>query len=775
MIALALITALAAVQEPSTAGAVAPVLAFPEPGVDDPAAYRGYQTRFYRDSHRNTVQIYLEPRAARTTLVWADAANESAGFTSRDAQGHPAPLAWDGTDAVVSDSAGFRVIEYGLAAKAPAVRLGWVVLGSMRVERDVVYARRHLQPFTAPAFVVQEESLLVAAVRRLPVAEQQAHLALLRARTLDELEARLRPTITSAQSDSGWTVRLVRPSLDAGTTMILELSGSARASAARAGDRTVAIRSRTGRPVRFRVRVFTSAEPLTPLSREEIFNPEFLRFLDQARGSAGADSTRQGRRLEREVLGVELLSSREKLMAGLPNFATYFGRDGMMTALMMRPIWTPAMAEHVIGSVLGKLGPYGDVSHEEALGGQAIRENAGVYDSLVRVARAATGAAADTALARARAVLRELHVTRENYHMVDDEFQLPVLAARYLTDSAVSGQRKRAFLLEEVPGQPARLALLLKELALVASWTRPYAADPRPENLVSFPRRDSTHWRSASWRDSDAGYAGGRFAMDINAIWAPEALEAIGTIVAALPGLGLGPTELDTTSLRRAVETWRGARRHFEVILPPAEVERRVQARLAALPADEAAYWNRVRGGPARDTLRFLALALDSIGRPIPVVNTDPATGLFLDPRGYGAPEDLTPIIRGYPEGLFVAGLGPLVANDAFAAPEVWRRFEQDRYHSPRVVWGREVNLLLLGLAGRIAGDSTDTGPFRDALRRIRAAVDSSGLRHNELWSYDIERGRLRPVRYGTSSDVQLWNSTDLAVQFALSRLEAAP
>ena len=45
---------------------------------------------------------------------------------------------------------------------------------------------------------------------------------------------------------------------------------------------------------------------------------------------------------------------------------------------------------------------------------------------------------------------------------------------------------------------------------------------------MSFPKRDSTHWRSASWRDSDAGYAGGRFAMDINAIWVPQALEAIG-------------------------------------------------------------------------------------------------------------------------------------------------------------------------------------------------------------------------------------------------------
>ena len=108
MTSLVLLLTLALVQTPAPAGPVAPVLAFPEPGVDDPAAYRGYQTRFYRDSRRNTVQIYLEPRAARTTLVWADAVNESAGFTSRDAGGRPAALTWDGTDAVVSDSAACR-------------------------------------------------------------------------------------------------------------------------------------------------------------------------------------------------------------------------------------------------------------------------------------------------------------------------------------------------------------------------------------------------------------------------------------------------------------------------------------------------------------------------------------------------------------------------------------------------------------------------------------------------------------------------------------------
>jgi hypothetical protein len=48
--------------------------------------------------------------------------------------------------------------------------------------------------------------------------------------------------------------------------------------------------------------------------------------------------------------------------------------------------------------------------------------------------------------------------------------------------------------------------------------------------------------------------------------------------------------------------------------------------------------------------------------------------------------------------------------------------------------------------------------------------VNSSGLRHAELWSYVIENNALRPVRYGSSGDVQLWSLTDLAVQFLLER-----
>ncbi len=447
-------------------------------------------------------------------------------------------------------------------------------------------------------------------------------------------------------------------------------------------------------------------------------------------------------------------------MAGLPNFATYFGRDMLMTALLMQPVWAPAMSEHVVASALGKLSPTGDVSHEEALGGQAIRENAAEYNRLVSAGQ----------VARARALLAHLAATRENYIMVDDDFQLPVVAARYLADPRVSADRKRDFLRT---GQ--HLARLVSNLAFVVRKAAPYARDPVATNLVSFPRAPDGHWISASWRDSRVGYGGGRFAMDVNVIWVPHALEAVGTILDALKQLGLTPVireqpfatfARDRAALQRAVTTWKGAERHFRVTLRRKDVTDRVTARLGWLPPAEGEYWNSVaqRTSVPADTLRFLALSLDAAGRPIPIVNTDPAMLLLVDSLGRDRTLELIgPIMQPYPWGLFVDGLGPLVANDAYATRDVWEAFRRDRYHSPFVVWGRDVNALLAGLA-RQRGNGLDT-----TVSRIEAAVDRSGLRHAELWSYAIENGRLVPSRYGTSSDVQLWSLTDLAVQYLLN------
>ena len=281
-------------------------------------------------------------------------------------------------------------------------------------------------------------------------------------------------------------------------------------------------------------------------------------------------------------------------MAGLPNFATYFGRDMMMTALMMRPIWTPAMSEHVIASVLLKLGPGGDVSHEEALGGQAIRENAVVYDSLVRAGR----------IDSARRVLADLQATRENYHMIDDEFQLPVLAARYLADTAVAAARKREFLLDDAGGcLPSRRAVARAGSRRHVDAALCHGAEADQPGQLSATRphalalrelaRQRCGIRRRSVRDGRERHLG------------PAGARGHGTDPGFSGTAGLPPrgTGLDRSGdprhrpgrVRRVIPArspvrwsiWRRAWRHFEVTLSPAEIRERVRARLAALPPGE--------------------------------------------------------------------------------------------------------------------------------------------------------------------------------------------
>jgi hypothetical protein len=804
--------------------AVAPVLAFPEPGIDDPAAYQGYQTRFFRDARGNVVQIYLDSRTGRVVNLLADAIDESAGFTVRDGAGRPAAISWAsptatvGIDMRITSAAGRdRNIEYQLTVASPRVEIGWLLLGSMRVERDLQYSDRHREPFGSPTFQLREVENLVSNVERLPPDERARELLLLRARDLAELRSRLAPTLTVLDGARGQTRGVVarQASLDGRTHLALEISVDPAAATETLAAPVISIQSKSGAPVTFTVRVTTDGPTLTPLTRNEIFTPEFLRFLADPRNAATSGANRVSassytRLLERDVRGTELLSSREKLMAGLPNYATYFGRDMMMTSLMMEPIWRDAMFENVIASALRKLGPLGDVSHEEALGGQAIRENASEYNAhLANYFSLAAGQAraADTALTAGRAVLADLQRVRENYHMRDDEFQLPIIVARYLRNPNVSAARKIAFLRDSSDGHGSRISLVLREMGLVAELSLPYARNPIAQNLIGSPKQDATQFRSISWRDSNAGYANGKFAMDINAIWAPRALRSIAEIFTALRSLGFSQRELNTLSAtratpalsdlardlsfsQRAIRNWDGAIRHFVVVLSAEEVRSRVQAKLASLPVEERSYWGGVlRATDAdRQPFEFVALSLDENGRPIPVANTDPATWLFLHDAGDSttaesrerALRDVRAIVRNYPVGLLIDGLGPVVANDAYAGPSVWQAFERDRYHSPRVVWGREVNLIMLGLAKQIAAATDASGrprnaalaPFvsemRAALQRVNAAVEASGLKHNELWSYEIAGGALHPIRYGASTDVQLWNVTDLAVQYTL-------
>src|SRR3982751_5640886 len=114
---LALLVPLALLSPVSAQTSVQPILGFPEAGLDDPAAYQGYQTRFYRDTKGKVVQIYLDASRGRVVNLLADAVDESVGFAVLDANCKPLRLDWGSADAVISQNGDRRTIEYQLVAK----------------------------------------------------------------------------------------------------------------------------------------------------------------------------------------------------------------------------------------------------------------------------------------------------------------------------------------------------------------------------------------------------------------------------------------------------------------------------------------------------------------------------------------------------------------------------------------------------------------------------------------------------------------------------------
>ncbi len=722
-----MLLALLLVMQSAPAREAPPVLQFPTTGLDDPAAYEGYTARLYRDARGNAVEIYIEGKTGRVVHVWADALNESIGFTARNLGGQETTAGGQTTNAAVAfgdgpatvwSRGGRRGLGYALTVQGGrSIRIGQILLGSMRIERDFGYAGRVRDSIDAPTFVVPE---MAAFAKRMGAPYSE----------------RLTPSVRLTSTPRDWTMRASQPSLDGRNHLWLTLRGDARTTLVTLRGGVLTIRALGRRPVTFSVEIATDGAALDPLRRNQIFSAAFRRFADSVKSP----------RLEREIRGFELLSTKQKLIAALPTYATYFGRDMLLTALLMEPVWADTMPEFVMGAALAKLAPDGEVSHEEALGGQAIRENAAEFSR--------TG---DSTL------LRNLQATRENYWMVDDDFQLPVVAGHYFADGNVPLARKRAFVRRW--GDALR-----KNIGYVMHRAAPYAHDPVATNLVSFKRDPDGYCHPGSWRDSRVGYAGGCFAFDVNVVWVPQALRAIVTIDSALRVLG--EPGIDHAELVPAgVRTWAQSSQHFMVALAPADVEARVRAKLASLPAAERAHWEAVvtRSGFPSDTLRFPAVSLDSAGQPIPVMSTDPAMWLLLERQDDARESELLrPFLLPYPVGLFIDGLGLAVANDAYAAPAVWEMFERDLYHSPRVVWGREVSVLLAALA---QGGRNRPG----AIDSVRSAVARSGLQYAELWSYKFEGGVLRPVRYGSSSDVQLWSLTEIAVQYLLHSSRSTP
>lgn len=262
-----------------------PILAFPEPGMDDPAAYRGYTTRFFRDTDGNVLQISINRETGRVVHLWADAANESISFTVRKSDGSLTNLAWSSTGAAGSTEENVRMLEHTLSVDAAAIEIGHFVLCSMRKERDFQYFRKHLEPFSAPPFIDQELTALIENLQKLPADERKRQLDLLNSGDIQTLRDRLQPTIALTRRGSRWVASIKQPTFDGRNHLTLELSGDMMHSVARATEQSIIASARSGTSIQLRVRIGSDSPALTPLNRLEIFNEEFFQYYSTVKAS----------------------------------------------------------------------------------------------------------------------------------------------------------------------------------------------------------------------------------------------------------------------------------------------------------------------------------------------------------------------------------------------------------------------------------------------------------------------------------------------------------
>ena len=441
---------------------------------------------------------------------------------------------------------------------------------------------------------------------------------------------------------------------------------------------------------------------------------------------------------------LSFLTYQDKFLAGSWRFDTYFGRDTLITGLLLAPVLDPQAVESAIASVLDRLAPNGEVAHEEDIGEFAIlrnmREGRGRVDTPVY-----------------------------DYGMVDDDFLLAPLAASWMLGDERNRARASRFLLRRAVGLERNGEALARNLTWVVKRAASFAKDPRALNLVGLKPGRMT----GNWRDSEQGLGKGRYAYDVNAALVPAALGA----TARLLDSGLLDEYLDVDQLRtlkaarESAQVWAAqAPRLFDVDVSAM----RARQNIAAYAKETGVDGGRARRSLSAAPLAFHALSLDDEGTPIPILHSDEGFRLLLTEP---APDELTrcvvAIMRPFPAGL-MTDIGLLVANPALANADLRRDFTRFAYHGT-VVWSWQQALLAAGLERQLrrtdlpAAVRTQLSHAREHLWTV--IERSRTLRTSELWSWSYADGHYRVEPFGRSTAdadesnaAQLWSTVFLGI-----------
>lgn len=536
-------------------------------------------------------------------------------------------------------------------------------------------------------------------------------------------EVAVKPTI------DGDTLTWRRPRLDGGPgyELVLRVIGGRV-------DQGAIVAGPDGR-IALEITALTGDTPLTPLPIAQLLNAD-----------AAADPAARN--------ALAFLSYREKFLAGSWRFNTYFGRDTLMSVRLLTPALRPAAVEAGLNSVLARLSPGGEVAHEEGIGEFAIVQN--------------------------RKAGRDGDAAELDYGMVDDDYMLGAVAADYLQGPGQA--RARTWLAQPLAseGQPgvraATGAMLVSNLRFVLNQSRGFADAPATSTLIAIKPGRTT----GEWRDSNEGLGGGVYPYDVNAVLVPAAIEAADRLFRAGlldPYLSAEDRVLFGDASRMA-GVWRAkAPPLFRIELPAAEAAASIRSYADSLGLPAAPALRALDQKP----LVFHALSLEATGKPVPIMNSDEGFALlFGHPSAADLDTYVTAIMRPFPAGL-MTDVGLVVANAAFAGPEVRPRFTPAAYHGA-VVWSWQQALLAAGIERQLARrdlPAATRGRLTVAQGALwRAITATRDVQSSELWSWTFREGRYIVAPFGAgkadadeSNAAQLWSTVYLAVRPPTARV----
>lgn len=476
---------------------------------------------------------------------------------------------------------------------------------------------------------------------------------------------------------------------------------------------------------------------------------------------------------EDETKSLSFLSYTDKLLGGGWRFLTYFGRDDMISTLLLQPILSDDAVEAVIGSVLERINRSdGSACHEEVIGDYATFLNLkeGISSTDYRC----------------------------DYSMVDTDYFVPILMHSHFVQQGAGLGRLKA-LLSTPAGKVDHAnkgltwgALFIILALKIMDASAPFASPDGQTraNLIHLKQGEDT----GNWRDSVYGLGGGRIPFDVNVALAPAALRSIASLAKIYSTDAVGNHAQDWAERAdQYAQVWEDKSLDlFKVVLPAETVRKRLETF-----AETSSYYN----GPSHAELidadwTYHAMALEGNNGLdiVPVMTTDACVRIFFFNGTNQARlteylnSTALSILRPYPAGLMTP-VGLVVANPAISGNDVVNQnFSNSAYHGS-VVWSWQLVAMASGLEKQLDRCNSQEEPdfcrdtlvynnVKDAYNTLWDSIeDNQDLLSDEVWTWVYENGNFKRASLGSlppppgvegvaeSDIVQLWSLTFLAVR----------